>query len=205
MKRNTSFTLGKKLLLMVLLVSLILSAAALAASYHVYFRDTRALYGQFGESIARTFASQLDPEELEGYARGGSEDERYGELRDALVAAAREGGVARLDVVRPQENGALVLFSTGEADTEGTASLGDVRPLEGSLAGALDDMRAGGTVDPVTWQDGELGWRMMTAAPVYRTDGTACAYVVAELDMASDWMGVLFWEELLALLEDLGS
>ena len=118
-----------------------------------------------------------------GYARGGSEDERYGELRDALVAAAREGGVARLDVVRPQENGALVLFSTGEADTEGTASLGDVRPLEGSLAGALDDMRAGGTVDPVTWQDGELGWRMMTAAPVYRTDGTACAYVVAELDM----------------------
>ena len=64
MKRNTSFTLGKKLLLMVLLVSLILSAAALAASYHVYFRDTRALYGQFGESIARTFASQLDPEEL---------------------------------------------------------------------------------------------------------------------------------------------
>ena len=183
MKRNTSFTLGKKLLLMVLLVSLILSAAALAASYHVYFRDTRALYGQFGESIARTFASQLDPEELEGYAQGGSEDERYGELRDALVAAAREGGVARLDVVRPQENGALVLFSTGEADTEGTASLGDVRPLEGSLAGALDDMRAGGTVDPVTWQDGELGWRMMTAAPVYRTDGTACAYVVAELDM----------------------
>ena len=183
MKRNTSFTLGKKLLLMVLLVSLILSAAALAASYHVYFRDTRALYGQFGESIARTFASQLDPEELEGYARGGSEDERYGELRDALEAAAREGGVARLDVVRPQENGALVLFSTGEADTEGTASLGDVRPLEGSLAGALDDMRAGGTVDPVTWQDGELGWRMMTAAPVYRTDGTACAYVVAELDM----------------------
>ena len=166
MKRNTSFTLGKKLLLMVLLVSLILSAAALAASYHVYFRDTRALYGQFGESIARTFASQLAPEELEGYARGGSEDERYGELRDALVAAAREGGVARLDVVRPQENGALVLFSTGEADTEGTASLGDVRPLEGSLAGALDDMRAGGTVDPVTWQDGELGWRMMTAAPV---------------------------------------
>ena len=126
-------------------------------------------------SLARaspeTFASQLDPEELEGYARGGSEDERYGELRDALVAAAREGGVARLDVVRPQENGALVLFSTGEADTEGTASLGDVRPLEGSLAGALDDMRAGGTVDPVTWQDGELGWRMMTAAPVYRTDG----------------------------------
>ena len=183
MKRNTSFTLGKKLLLMVLLVSLILSAAALAASYHAYFRDTRALYGQFGESIARTFASQLDPEELEDYARGGSEDERYGELRAALVAAAREGGVTRLDVVRPQENGALVLFSTGEADMEGTASLGDVRPLEGSLAEALDDMRDGGAVDPVTWQDRELGWRMMTAAPVYRTDGTACAYVVAELDM----------------------
>ena len=183
MKRNTSFTLGKKLLLMVLLVSLILSAAALAASYWAYLRDTRALYGRFGESIAKTFASQLDLEELDGYAQRGLEDDRYQEIQSALEAAAKEGGVARLDIVRPQENGLLILFSTGEADTEGRESLGDIRPLDNDLADALADMRAGGAVDPVTWRDGELGWRMMTAAPVPQADGGAAAYVVAELDM----------------------
>ena len=183
MKRNTRFTLGKKLLLMVLLVSLILSAAALAASYWAYLRDTRALYGQFGESIAKTLASRLNQEELDGYARHGLEDERYQEIQDALETAAREGGAVRMDIVCPQENGLLILFSTGEADTEGRASLGDIRPLKNDLADVLADMRAGGTVDPVTWRDGELGWRMMTAAPVPQSDGGAAAYVVAELDM----------------------
>ena len=183
LKRNTRFTLGKKLLLMVLLVSLILSAAALAASYWAYLRDTRALYGQFGESIAKTLASRLNQEELDGYARHGLEDERYQEIQDALETAAREGGAVRMDIVCPQENGLLILFSTGEADTEGRASLGDIRPLKNDLADVLADMRAGGTVDPVTWRDGELGWRMMTAAPVPQSDGGAAAYVVAELDM----------------------
>ena len=88
-----------------------------------------------------------------------------------------------MDIVCPQENGLLILFSTGEADTEGRASLGDIRPLEKDLPDVLADMRAGGTVDPVTWRDGELGWRMMTAAPVPQSDGGAAAYVVAELDM----------------------
>ena len=170
MKRNTRFTLGRKLLLMVLLMSLILCSAALAMSYHAYMRDTRDLYGQHGQEVAQELADQA-----------ASEEESGSQLQKALSAAADRSGVAFAAVVRPLENGLEVLLCAGDRRDEGLLAPGDLW-VPGLRTSALEGMLEEQTLEPVLWQDADLGWRMLAAAPVHQT-GEAVSYVVVELEM----------------------
>lgn len=170
MKRNTRFTLGRKLLLMVLLMSLILCSAALAMSYHAYLRDTRDLYGQHGQEVAQELADQA-----------ASEEESGSQLQKALSAAADRSGVAFAAVVRPLENGLEVLLCAGDRRDEGLLAPGDLW-VPGLRTSALEGMLEEQTLEPVLWQDADLGWRMLAAAPVHQT-GEAVSYVVVELEM----------------------
>ena len=183
MKRKTRFTLGKKLLLMVLLVSLILCSAALAASYYAYLKDTRSLSQQSGEQIAQTIASQLDWEELDAYAQTREPDAQYETSLYALEAAANQSGLERLAVVRPQQDRLLVLFCTGvEREGEGV-ELGSMWHPEEAYSEAFAAMGVGQSVEPVLRQDEELGWQLSTAVPVSRADGTVAAYVLVDQNM----------------------
>lgn len=170
MKRNTRFTLGRKLLLMVLLMSLILCSAALAMSYHAYLRDTRDLYGQHGQEVAQELADQA-----------ASEEESGSQHQKALSAAADRSGVAFAAVVRPLENGLEVLLCAGDRRDEGLLAPGDLW-VPGLRTSALEGMLEEQTLEPVLWQDADLGWRMLAAAPVHQT-GEAVSYVVVELEM----------------------
>lgn len=173
MNRNTRFTLGRKLLLMVLVMSLILCSAALAMSYHTYLQDTRALYGQHGQELAQELASQAQVLE-EG------DDHGLGQL---LSQAAEQEAVSFAAVVRPQESGLEVLACAGDRTEEDLLAQGDVWMPGGMGAGALEGLLEGQSLEPIFWKDSILGWRMLTAAPVDRTGGDVTAYAVVEQSM----------------------
>lgn len=173
MKRNTRFTLGRKLLLMVLLMSLILCTAALAMSYHTYQQDTRSLYGQHGQELAQELA---DEAELEGVEDGSN-------LRQALLAVAEQDGVSFAAAVQPQADGLEILSCAGDRWEEGLLAPGDLWMPRGLRPAVLEELLESGQLEPVLWQDQSLGWRMLTAAPVSRTEGVASFCVVVELEM----------------------
>lgn len=173
MKRNTRFTLGRKLLLMVLVMSLILCAAALAMSYRTYLRDTRALYGQQGQALAQELADQAQAEDM---ADGSA-------LQQALSAVADQDGVSFAATVHPLEDGLEILLCAGDRREEHLLAPGDLWNPEGLEPATLEALLEDGQLEPVLWRDQALGWRMLAAAPVYQTGGAVSSYVVVELEM----------------------
>lgn len=185
MKRKIRFGLGKKMLLMPLTISAILCAVVLFASYQNYRERTTELYQEKGDYVVRTLASQLDPEELEGYYTTGETDQRYGQIQDLIADLVENSRVERLYVVRP--NGARVTFlfdSNVEAEEKGdSCALGTSTELSGELSQSLDRLLAGETVEPVARQDPALGWMMTAMAPVLHQNGELAACVMADINM----------------------
>lgn len=170
MKRNTRFTLGRKLLIMVLLMSLVLCAAALAMSYHTYQRDIRALYGQHGQDLAQELAGQ-------------AEEKPDSQLQQVLSNAVKQGSVSFAAVVRPQKEGLEVLLCSGDRAEEDLVSQGDVWMPGGMRSAALEGLLEGEALEPIFWKDENLGWRMLTAAAVDRAGDGVTTYVVVEQPM----------------------
>lgn len=173
MKRNARFTLGNKLLLMVLLMSLILCTAALLMSYRTYLRDTRMLYGQEGQMLARELAGQADPANGEGDAR----------LRQILSQAVTQEVASFVAVVQPQDDGLEIRLCAGDRREEGLLTAGDKWMPGGLGYGTLELLQEGEEPEPVFWKDADLGWRMLAVAPVSQTGDAVAAYVVVERDM----------------------
>ena len=172
MKRKTSLTLGRKLLLMVLVMSLILCAAALAMSYHTYRRDVRAAYGQQGQALALELAGQAE----------GKEDRLTQLLSDAVKGDAASFAA----VVRPREDGLEVLVCAGDRAEEDLVSQGEVWSPQGMGGSALEALLEGRSPEPMFWKDPVLGWRMLAAAPV-ESSGETTLFVAVEqpLDQAA--------------------
>ena len=173
MKRNTRFTLGRKLLLMVLVMSLILCGAALAMSYRTYLRDTRALYGAQGQQLVQALAGEIQALD---------ETDEAG-MQQLLSDRVKQGGMSFAAVVRPQTDGLEVLLCAGDRAEEDLVSPGDVWMPDGMRSAALEGLLDGQELEPVFWKEGGLGWRMLTAAAVERPDGGVSAYVVMEQKM----------------------
>lgn len=172
MKRNTRLTLGRKLLLMVLVMCLILCSAALAMSYHIYLRDTQALYGQHGQELTQELAEQAQ-------ALDEADDRGLGQL---LSQAAEQQAVSFAAVVRPQDGGLEVLACAGDRAEEELLAPGDVWMPGGMGESALEELLEGQSPQPLSWKDSSLGWRMLTAVPLDST-GDVSAYVVVEQPM----------------------
>ena len=172
MKRNTRFTLGRKLLLMALIMSLVLCAAALAISYRAYLQDTRALYGQHGQELVQELAELVDPEALEG-----------NETIQAALSMTDQEGVSFTAAVRPLEEGLEVMACAGDRRERDLLTSGELWMPECLRSLDMDRLLEGQRLEPFFWKDRDLGWRMLAVAPVYHADGGISGYTVVELDM----------------------
>ena len=101
MKKKMRFTLGKKMVLMILAMSAILCAVVLFTSYRTYRQRTTSFYEQLGYNVVRMLASQLDPDELDRYYKTQEMDQRYYEIQGLIAALVDSSDVEYLYVVRP--------------------------------------------------------------------------------------------------------
>ena len=189
-QKKIRFTLGGKLMVMILVMSAILCATALIISYRTYQGRTTAFYAQMGRSVVQTLVRRLDPAELDYYYETGETDDAYYETQDLIRDLVESHGVEYLYVVRPHGTGVTFLFDSdmetserGEYYDGGYCSLGTYVDLEGGFAENLDNLLAGKEVEPIIQRDGGFGWLMTSMAPVLHEDGTMAGYVMADISM----------------------
>ncbi|MCD8331771.1 MAG: SpoIIE family protein phosphatase [Oscillospiraceae bacterium] len=184
-KRGFRFTLGKKIVLMILIMSITLCTCALVVSYRTYWNRSMEFCQRLGQSVAQTLASQLDPNDLDRYFETNEMDDSYYKTQQFIRDLADSNQVEHLYVVRPQDEGVIYLFVSNGAEDEGAdgRTLGSYDKLTGDFAAELDRLLAGDDVDPVVWQDESLGRLMSVMIPVTHEDGTMAGYVMVDISM----------------------
>lgn len=190
MKAKVKFSLGKKLTLLIILLSVTLGLVAILMSYRVFSSTMTDYYVRLGTNLVRTLASQLDAEELERYYATGTVDDAYYVTQDFIRDMAENNDVEYLYVVRPHGTGVTFLFDSDmDVDTDGSYSeggycaLGSYVDLVGEFADTLDNLLAGRPVDPIVQWDESYGWLMTAMTPVLHSDGSMAGYVMADISM----------------------
>ncbi len=189
-KQKFRFTLGKKIVAMILVMSVTLCTCALIVSYQTYWNRSIEFYQRLGQSVAQTLASQLDPEELDRYYETGEMDEGYYATQQFIMELVDSNQVEYLYVVRPNGLGVTFLFdsdmetsTSGEYMEGGYCALGSYIEVEGDFAANLDKLLAGEEVDPIIEHDVSYGWLMTAMVPVNHEDGTMAGYVMVDISM----------------------
>ena len=190
MKQKVRFSLGKKLTILIVLLSVVLSLASVLVSYRIFSSTMTEYYNQLGTNLVRTLASQLDPDELDYYYETGEMDEQYYKTQAFIQDLVANNNVEYLYVVRPHGVGVTFLFDSdmemgegGEYYDGGYCALGTYVDLVGGFADNLDKLLAGEEVAPIVQRDAGFGWLMTAMVPVLHEDGTMAGYVMADINM----------------------
>ena len=190
MRSKVKFSLGKKLTILIVLMSVVLSLTAIFVSYRVFTSNMTAYYETLATNLVRTLASQLDADDLDHYYETGEMDEDYYATQDFIRDLVDSNDVEYLYVVRPHGTGVIFLFDSdmetgegGEYEDGGYCALGTYVDLVGDFQKNLDNLLAGRPVDPIVQWDESFGWLMTAMTPVLHDDGTMAGYVMADISM----------------------
>jgi sigma-B regulation protein RsbU (phosphoserine phosphatase) len=188
--KQVKLSLGKKLTALVILMGVVLGVAAVLVSYRTFEEEMTKYYNKTGTSLARTLATQLDPEDLDRYFETAETDEKYFDVQDYILDLVEANDVEYLYVVRPNGVGATFLFDSdmtagedGNYYAGGYCSIGTYVDLEGAFAERLPQFLAGEEMEPIIQHDEAFGWLMTAMYPVLHEDGSMAAYVMADIDM----------------------
>ena len=119
MKQKMRFSLGKKLTILIVLLSVTLSLVAIAVSYWIFSATMTDYYERLGTNLVRTLASQLDPDELDHYYETGEMDGAYYDTQSFIRDMVDSNDVEYLYVVRPHGVGVTFLFDSDMEIEEG--------------------------------------------------------------------------------------
>ncbi len=190
MDKKIKLTLGAKVVIMILTMSVILCATALFVSYQNYRSRMISFYEQVGRSMCLTLASQMEPEELDYYYETQTLDDRYYEIQRFILDLVASNNVEYLYVVRPHGIGVTFLFDSDmtvgenmDYSSGGYCAMGTYVDLAGDFAANLESFLAGQEVEPITQVDPDYGWMMTVCTPVLHDDGTMAAYVMVDISV----------------------
>lgn len=186
MKNKLRSSLGRKLLILIIIMSIVLSAIAILISYITYRTNVTELYRTMGDNIVQSLASQLDPTDLDRYLETNEKDESYYKTLDIILDFKNSTSVEYLYVVKPVGKGVTFIFdsdmSLGGYSEGGGCELGEYIDLDETFSPHIPDFAAGREIDPLITH-GEYGWLMTVVEPVKYADGTMAAYVMADISI----------------------
>lgn len=191
MKRGKiQFTLGKKIVLLTLLMCAILCAVSVFTSYQAYSKQMNSYLERMGSNLTKVLASQVTPDDLDHYYETGETDGRYYQIQDFILNLVDNNDVEYLYIVRPNGVGVTFLFDSdlranenGDYYAGGNCSLGTYVKLEGQFADNLDLLLAGKQIPPIVAHDSSFGWLMTISNPVTHKDGTMAGYIMVDISM----------------------
>lgn len=188
--KKIRFSLGKKLAIIIVLLGVALSGAALMLSYRVFSSTMTEYYERLGHNLVNTLSGQLEADALDRYFETGEMDDEYYATQEFIRDLVEANGVEYLYVVRPHGTGVTFLFDSDMEISDGGAyadggycALGTYVELVGGFAERLDDLLAGRDVEPIVQWDESYGWQMTAMTPVLHEDGTMAGYVMADISM----------------------
>lgn len=189
-KQKSGFTLGKKIVLLTLLMCAILCAVSVLVSYTSYSQHMTEFLQRMGKNLTRVLESQITPEELDFYFETQETDDRYFEIQDFILDLVDNNDVEYLYIVRPNGVGVTFLFDSdmranenGDYYAGGYCSLGTYVELEGEFAEQVDALLTGREIAPIIAHDESFGWLMTISHPVTYKDGSMAGYIMTDISM----------------------
>ena len=140
--------LGAKMALIVICMALVLSSAALFASYRTYETNMADLYTSSAQNLVRTLVSQIDGDDLVRYYETKQTDATYEATQQFIYDLVANNDVEYLYVVRPEPASAMFLFDSDQSEVEGYEEggyvpLGTTVELDEEFAANIDTYLAG--------------------------------------------------------------
>ena len=200
MEKKFHMTFGLKLVLLVLLMSIALSVAALISTYFTFFLWNVGIYIETGNTLAKTAASQVSVEELDRYFSlidledlertryTYQPDNRYQDVQNFLMDLAVNSEASEIYIVRAVEGiGLVILFDSAYSseDDPGSTPLGDTYMSE-AISGYLDEMLLGNVNDSVVDPDDPDYGTVLTV--IFHIPGRPAYYAMADIPVGEVWM-----------------
>ncbi|MGX8703373.1 MAG: hypothetical protein ACSW8H_02845, partial [bacterium] len=177
------FSLRRKVTLLVIATSALVTAAAIGISIFHYHNTTIDSYIEEGHLVTDLIASRIDKEKIGEYLKKGRAAEGYEEFED-LLYAIRESSpeITYIYIYKIEKDGSHVVF---DLDTKELAAdePGTVLEHDSTVSKYLDDFLAGKEV-PADITNDNYGWLLSAYQPILDANGAPLAYACVDLAMA---------------------
>lgn len=175
------FSLGKKMSLCVIIISVILSLNAVIMGFARFQETLEDYYKTMAYNLVKTAASQLNAGDVDYYLETLTKDEAYNRQLETLHDIRECNDILYLYVVSPKEEGSYFVWDTDES-AEGS-QLGDfIEYYDGAFLDNKELFLKGEEVEPIISRS-EYGWLVSVFYPLQLADGSASGYVCADISI----------------------
>ena len=179
---NTQRDLRQRRLLMILVaLDIAMAVAIVIVGYNLYSTRMRVELTNVSDGAAKTAASIVDGDLIEGWLEKGADDEYIEELNDLQALRDHVPDIEYLYVYKIEEDGCHVVFDTIGGSGE-PGKLGEVVPFDPTFEPYVPTLLKGGRIEPIESND-SWGWLMTMYEPVTDSSGKCVAYAGADISM----------------------
>ncbi|MBR3533672.1 MAG: HD domain-containing protein [Clostridiales bacterium] len=181
-KNFKGLSLGTKLILLVSVAVILVTAAVSFVSYGQFEESVISRESDYALSVAEYVGSLVDPDKVDDYISEGEAAEGYTETEEKLDAIwGSSDRIEYLYVYRIEEDGCHVVFDVDTDETEG-GSPGEVIAFDESFAEYIPSLLNGEPIDPLITND-TYGWLLTAYSPVYDPEGNCTCYAAVDVAM----------------------
>lgn len=174
-------TLSKKIIFLILCITLCLSSVLIMFSYNYYRNTIFAHYETVATNIAKIAAAQINKDKIQYYVETLDKDEEYMDTYEKLCTIRENGGIMYLYVTKPEVDKVYYVMDT---DPSGEAiPLGFNEPYyEGAYAENAEKLAKGEYTDPIISNE-EFGWLMSINYPMFDSAGNPAGCMCVDISM----------------------
>ena len=178
-KGRIRFSIRKKLLLSVVLLTLLICAVSTLSGYFHYSETIRKLYNDNGYVIANIILDHIDHDRIARYAQTWTEDEHYAEMAAYLKDVEKASGAAYIYIVTISEDRTMRYIY----DSSGL-SIGDTDPLSSYFDEAWAAYTKGTKPDSyMVRHSAKYGFLTSSMLPVIDSQGKIAAVLLVDVWM----------------------
>ena len=185
MKKRES-SIGKKVIVMILCIGVILCTASLCVIWKGYTNYTMDMFEKNGEDAGELLASRVTAEELERYYTTGEKDDRYFEILQLTRDIVHSYDLEYLYVARVDQSGGTFLFDSDEVinlSSGNDGGLGVNMEVDDYMKDNLQLFLEGKEIPPYVDNNSSFGWLITTMVPICKDTGEPVAYAMTDIDM----------------------
>ena len=189
MSGDSRLPLSRRMLVMLLFVSITITVIIGWAGIRLYFRNDKKEKKMIAMKSAKFAAEMIDADRLDNYVIDGTAASGYSDTKEWLSKIRENSeGVEHMFVFQVRENGLYYIFDV-DSDDETPDKLAGVRMYDESLDPYRAQLLSGEEIEPVEYK-GIYSWSVTAYYPVKDAYGNCRGYVGAEIELSymADYM-----------------
>lgn len=180
MKNKIKLSLGKKLTIYIIILSVLLVGLASLFSYFSYANRTYEHYKTVSSNLAKTAAKQLKPEKLDYYLQTKLKDDEYHDMLKTLFTIKDNNDIRFLYVIKIEDNHMKYIFDA-DRNAATRCELGETAPLHEAIIPYIDKLEYG--VPAYVKNDEKYGWLTLSLEPILNSNHEVIAMVGVDISM----------------------